>query len=82
MLQFHGKRDWTACRRAWQHSVDPKLNQDKMKPEEEQRLASLIKETNGSNWVYIAQQLGVSETGRQPANPTHCHIPGSHNADV
>ena len=59
-MKFNSKRDWMACRRAWIHNVDPRLNQASMKDEEEQRLLQLVNETNGSNWVYIAQQLGVS----------------------
>ncbi|XP_076436338.1 uncharacterized protein LOC143275898 [Babylonia areolata] len=60
---FEGKRDWTACHRAWSHCVDPRLNTHPITEAEEQRLVELVKETNGNNWVYIAEQLG---TGRTP----------------
>ncbi|KAL8562420.1 hypothetical protein ACOMHN_066134 [Nucella lapillus] len=62
-MTFEGRRDWTACRRAWVHSIDPRLNQAVMKQGEEERLVALIQETNGTNWTYIAQHLG---TGRTP----------------
>lgn len=61
-MQFNGKRDWKSCKRAWLHLVDPKINHEPLQPSEEKRLQELAKETNGSNWVYIAQQLGVSVT--------------------
>ncbi|KAK7095295.1 uncharacterized protein [Littorina saxatilis] len=64
-ITFHGRRDWQVCQRAWLHSVSPRINHDEWKPEEEQRLSELIKETNGSNWVYIAQQLGTGRTAFQ-----------------
>lgn len=64
-ITFQGRRGWLSCRRAWQHSVDPSLNQDPMTDKEEEKLSQLVDETGKRNWVYIAQQLGTGRTAFQ-----------------
>ncbi|XP_041926413.1 snRNA-activating protein complex subunit 4 [Alosa sapidissima] len=61
-IDFEGKRKAEDLKQFWQNYLHPSVNKSSWKPDEIEKLKSIVEENQGHNWEEIAEQMGTNRT--------------------